>query len=94
MDVTPAQVFTQNSQEGVLGYKDHFIITLDGKIHKGRDVDSLGFDLEETALSILLIGRDNFTEHQEESLKKLLTELKEKYKTTKVCDLTVKQNDL
>ena len=88
LDVSPQQIYTQNSQDGILGYKDHYIITLDGKVHKGRDCESLGFDVENNAMTILLIGRDNFTEHQEDGLKKLLKKLKAKYKDVKVCDLT------
>jgi len=88
LDVSPKQIYTQNSQDGILGYKDHYIITLDGKVHKGRDCESLGFDVENNAMTILLIGRNNFTKHQEDGLKKLLKELKEKYKNAKVCDLT------
>jgi hypothetical protein len=93
LDITPTQVFTQNSQDGVLGFKDHYIITLDGKIHIGRDPESLGFDVEPTAITILLIGRNNFTDHQYDGLKKLLTELKQKYKGVKVCDLTSNRTD-
>ena len=86
MDVSPKQVFIQDSQNGILGYKDHFIITLDGKIHEGRNEESIGFKVEETAVTILLIGRDNFTDHQIDSLKKLVKNLKTKYKEIEIIN--------
>ena len=86
LDVSPKQVYIQDSQNGILGYKDHFIITLDGKIHEGRNEESVGFKVEETAVTILLIGRDNFTDHQIDSLKKLVKNLKTKYKEIEIIN--------
>ena len=86
LNVSPKQVFIQDSQNGILGYKDHFIITLDGKIHEGRNEESIGFKVEETAVTILLIGRDNFTDHQIDSLKKLVKNLKTKYKEIEIIN--------
>ena len=74
MDIKPEQILEQNSQDGILGFADHFIITIDGKVYAGRDVDVYGF-----TVSILMIGRNYFTQHQIDSVKKLITDLKEKY---------------
>lgn len=79
LDVTVQQIHAQNSHQGILGHKDHFIITLDGKVHKGRDENSIGFDTDQTTISILLIGKENYTTLQKISLKKLITKLKQSY---------------
>jgi len=79
MDIKPEQILEQNSQDGILGFADHFIITIDGKVYAGRDVDVYGFDVDNFTVSILMIGRNYFTQHQIDSVKKLITDLKEKY---------------
>ena len=79
LDVTPNQVLHKNSQEGILGFADHYLITLDGKRHIGRDVDAYGFNVDNFTVSILMVGREKFTQHQIESLKLLIAELNKKY---------------
>lgn len=79
LDITVQQIHAQNSNQGILGHKDHFIITLDGKVHKGRDQDTVGFGVDHTTISILMIGKDNFTETQKTSLRILVKKLKEQY---------------
>lgn len=65
-----------------IGY--HYVILHDGTVEKGRPENLVGahaMDNERNwkSIGICLIGEDNFTEEQIISLKKLLTELCQKY---------------
>ncbi len=88
LDVTVQQIHAQNSHKGILGHKDHFIITLDGKVNPGRSEDAIGFNTDQTTLSVLVIGKDNFSTLQSAALKKLIVKLKDKYGMS----LTIKNN--
>ena len=88
LDVTLSQLDKQHRQEGVLGLKDHFIITLDGKVHTGREQEVIGFDIGDDALSIRLVGKDNFNIEQTKSLQKLIKNLKQIYKEIEIDNTT------
>lgn len=79
LDVTLKQLDKQHRQEGVLGLKSHFIITLDGKVQTGRESNSVGYKIPADAVGILLVGTSNFNLHQLTSLRNLIQELKELY---------------
>jgi|TARA_Y100001973_G_C5174438_1_gene321003 N-acetyl-anhydromuramyl-L-alanine amidase AmpD len=82
LDITKHQVEMQHRKEGVLGYKYHYFITLDGKVEKGRADDAIGFGLglhNDEAIGIQLAGSTNFTYHQVSSLKNLIKTLQQKY---------------
>lgn len=79
LDVKANQVERQDRHNGLLGFKDHFIITLDGKVHKGRDQNVQGFKVNSQTLTIQMIGRKYFNEHQKVAIKKLIETLKEQY---------------
>ncbi|BAQ94083.1 lysozyme [uncultured phage_MedDCM-OCT-S28-C10] len=79
MDITLKQLDKQHRQEGVLGLKSHYIITLDGKVQTGRELNSVGYKIPADAIGILLVGTSNFNLHQLTSLRNLVQELKELY---------------
>lgn len=77
-----------------IGY--HYVIYLDGSIHKGRDESKIGahcLGLNARSIGICYIGgltedgktpKDTRTEAQKESLIKLLKELREKYPSAEI----------
>jgi len=74
-----------------IGY--HYIIKRDGTIEKGRPDYWKGAHakaVNSQSLGICLVGADEFTEKQMESLENLIHSLKEKYPSAKVighCDV-------
>lgn len=88
LDIKPSQIEKQDRQNGILGFKDHFVITLDGKVHQGRDREVQGFGVNQKTITIQMIGREYFTPHQMAALKKLIIELKEQYDQAKVDNRT------
>ena len=68
-----------------VGY--HKIILKNGKIENGRPEFWIGahaFEYNNKSLGVCLIGKNNFTEKQFKSLKKLLLMWKNKYKNSKI----------
>jgi len=88
LDVTLKQLDKQHRQEGVLGLKTHYIITLDGKVQTGRELNSVGYKIPPDAVSILLVGASNFNLHQLTSLRNLVQELKALYGALVVTNKT------
>lgn len=78
-----------------IGY--HYVIYLDGSIHKGRDIEKVGahcVNHNAKSIGICYIGgvdtdgktpKDTRTVQQKESLLSLLKELKLKYPKAKIC---------
>jgi N-acetylmuramoyl-L-alanine amidase len=78
-----------------IGY--HYVIYLDGSIHKGRDIEKTGahcVNHNAKSIGICYIGgidkdgktpKDTRTAQQKESLLSLLKELKLKYPKAKIC---------
>ena len=63
-----------------IGY--HFIITKDGRVHKGRDLDAIGAHVKghnSRSIGICLTGKDKFSKEQKTALKELTERLLESY---------------
>ena len=70
---------------GDIGY--HKVIYRDGSVHNGRDIAKAGVHAKgrnNGTIGICLIGRDNFTESQRQSLKALCRELCRDYPVTAI----------
>ena len=81
LDVTKEQIDSMHRKNGLLGIGFHYVISIDGDVKKGRDIDQIGFDLErnEETIGILLIGNTEFNELQLKAFKNLKQELTQKY---------------
>ena len=81
LDVTKEQIDAMHRKNGLLGIGFHYVISIDGDVKKGRDIDQIGFDLErnEETIGILLIGNTKFNELQLKAFKNLKQELTQKY---------------
>jgi len=81
LDVTKEQIDAMHRKNGLLGIGFHYVISIDGEVKKGRDIDQIGFDLErnEETIGILLIGNTEFNELQLKAFKNLKQELTQKY---------------
>lgn len=63
-----------------IGY--HFVIYIDGSVHKGRDISEIGAHAaghNAGSVGICLIGTDDFTAAQWDALKDLVTKLRDQY---------------
>lgn len=63
-----------------IGY--HFLITKDGRVHKGRDIDAVGAHAKgynSHSIGICLTGRDKFSKEQKKALKELTERLLDSY---------------
>lgn len=97
LDIGAADIDKWHRGQGwaCIGY--HYVIRRNGTIEEGRNVEVVGAHVagyNEHSVAICMVGgvdandpkkaKNNFTEAQFESLKKLLTELKEKYPSAKI----------
>lgn len=84
-----------HKERGWKGIGYHYVIYLDGSIHKGRPDEEIGahtVNHNKNSIGICYIGglnskgisADTRTEEQKESLRNLIEELKQKYPITKV----------
>ena len=63
-----------------IGY--HFLITKDGRVHKGRDLDAIGAHAKghnSHSIGICLTGKDKFSKEQKTALKELTEQILESY---------------
>ena len=63
-----------------IGY--HFLITKDGRVHKGRDLDAIGAHVKghnSRSIGICLTGKGKFSKEQKTALKELTERLLESY---------------
>jgi N-acetyl-anhydromuramyl-L-alanine amidase AmpD len=77
--------------DGVPGTQDdigyHFVITKDGKIHPGRDVNRIGAHVmghNSNSIGICLTGKDRFSDEQKQSLESLCKKLCSDYNLKKL----------
>jgi N-acetylmuramoyl-L-alanine amidase len=91
MDVGVKEIDKWHKQRGWSGIGYHYIIRRNGDIEKGRDVERVGAHVRGhnyDSIGVCWVGgrsdnntpEDNRTEEQKKELKKLVSELKEKYK--------------
>jgi N-acetylmuramoyl-L-alanine amidase len=82
-------------QKGWLMIGYHYVITRDGTLQKGRDLDAAGAHAaghNHESIGICLVGgiaedgtpEDNFTNHQKDVLQALLRELRRLYPTARI----------
>lgn len=85
-----------HKQRGWKGIGYHYVIYLDGSIHKGRDIETIGAHCtghNKNSIGVCYIGgcnknmqpKDTRTDAQKESLIELLTRLKKRYPNAKIC---------
>ncbi|AXH71580.1 N-acetylmuramoyl-L-alanine amidase [Pelagibacter phage HTVC200P] len=87
LDITKEQIDAQHRKSGLLGIGFHFVITIDGDVKKGRDIDQIGFNLDDDngeTVGIALVGDTKFNELQTKSLKNLIQDLNKKYGLLKI----------
>lgn len=87
LDITKEQIDAQHRKLGLLGIGFHFVITIDGDVKKGRDIDQIGFNLDDDngeTVGIALVGDTKFNELQTKSLKNLIQDLNKKYGLLKI----------
>ena len=63
-----------------IGY--HFLITKDGRVHKGRDLDAIGAHVKghnSRSIGICLTGKTKFSKEQKTALKELTERLLDSY---------------
>ena len=88
--VTIDDINTWHRQRGFTKIGYHFVIYLDGSVHKGRDISEIGAHCEgnnTTSIGICYIGgldtngksKDTRTDVQKSSLVKLVAELKKQF---------------
>lgn len=90
-DVTVEEIDAWHRKRGFKSIGYHYVIYLDGSIHKGREDDKIGahcVGYNSRSLGVCYVGglakdgktpKDTRTEEQKESLRKLLKMLKTKY---------------
>lgn len=87
LDISKEQIDAQHRKSGLLGIGFHFVITIDGDVKKGREIDQIGFNLDDnnnTTIGVALVGDKKFNELQTNSLKKLINNLINKYGQLKI----------
>lgn len=96
-DIGAADIDRWHRAKGWNGIGYHFVIRRDGRVEAGRPEDAIGAHVEgfnEKSIGICMVGgvdandinkaRDNFTSHQNFTLRQLIGTLKAKYPTAKV----------
>lgn len=95
-DVTVEEIDAWHRKRGFKSIGYHYVIYLDGSIHKGREDDKIGahcVGYNSRSLGVCYVGglakdgktpKDTRTEEQKESLRKLLRMLKTKYPEARI----------
>lgn len=95
-DVTVEEIDAWHRKRGFKSIGYHYVIYLDGSIHKGREDDKIGahcVGYNSRSLGVCYVGglakdgktpKDTRTEEQKESLRKLLKMLKTKYPEARI----------
>lgn len=92
---TVKEIDSWHKQRGWKGIGYHYVIYLDGSIHKGRDIEVVGAHCtghNKNSIGVCYIGgcdkdmkpKDTRTEEQKEALIELLTRLKKRYPNAKI----------
>lgn len=92
---TVADIDRWHKQRGWKGIGYHYVIYLDGSIHKGRDIETIGAHCtghNKNSIGVCYIGgcdknmqpKDTRTDAQKESLIEILTRLKKRYPNAKI----------
>lgn len=92
LNITIDQIDQQHKNEGVLNIKYHFVIMLDGKIEIGRQKNTIGFKIKNTALHIGIVGSTSFNSNQKKSLKQLIKKLNNEYGELEIINNTPIKN--
>lgn len=90
-DVGVKEITVWHIKRGWVGIGYHFVIRINGKVEKGRPIDTIGahcIGLNTTSIGICLVGGidpitkksvPDYTEIQMQSLAKLITSIKKRY---------------
>lgn len=90
-DVGVKEITVWHIKRGWVGIGYHFVIRINGKVEKGRPIDTIGahcIGLNTTSIGICLVGGidpitkksvPDYTEMQMQSLAKLITSIKKRY---------------
>ena len=92
---TVEEIDRWHKNRGWSGIGYHYVIYLDGSIHKGRDVETIGAHCtghNKNSIGVCYIGgcdtnmqpKDTRTDAQKESLIEILTSLKKRYPNAKI----------
>ncbi|MGI0118286.1 N-acetylmuramoyl-L-alanine amidase [Zooshikella sp. RANM57] len=87
-DDSAADIHRWHIGQGWVGIGYHRVIRRDGQVEHGRPDYWIGAHVaghNSTSLGVCLIGRDQFTDEQMQSLERLILEWKIKYPDAEVC---------